>query len=125
MKIDSEQIQIDLAKGMKDPEKAKEAIKEIQTQIDELVGALESQNDLLKTQNKDLETATKLLKKLETDKENYRESLVNISTVLFSKKELWKKDEEMAEMVSALSNFLLSKENIEGAAKNGKRNFNN
>jgi hypothetical protein len=99
-------FKIDLLEGLKDPEKAKEVVKQVQGAIDELVLANQELKKQLEIDIKKFDEAAELIKNLQEATINATEVIKNLNIVLNSKRELFKDDEEMEVVMKALAHFV-------------------
>lgn len=118
MKTDFE---IDLTEGLKSPETAKKVVAQVQASIDDLIIVINRQKQELLSNVETMGEAEAHIIELGKSIEGLTDTIKNIFTVLGSKKDLWKKDNEMDELMNTISVFIMSSSTIKmGAKKDAK-----
>jgi len=111
-------FEIDLKEGMNNPEKAAQVIKQVQDALDEAVIGWQDATAAAKAANDIAEKYQKHCETLQTTSNDLTEALKNVHIVLGSKKDLWKDDKQMIQLMENLGTFVLSS----GAIKSGVMN---
>lgn len=111
------QIKIDLD----NKEEAARNVKEVQKAINELLEVCNEQKDMLKENADKLQEAHDTLFNVAKARDELTEVLKNVHTLLGSKKDLWKDDVQINELMNVMATFIMSSGTIKhGVTKNEK-----
>lgn len=94
--------------NLMDKERAKEQVAKVQKSIDELLGVIDQQKIALKNSIKSSAQAEKTINEIVDVNTNLMASLRSIANLLAAKKDLWKGDDQMEELLKTLNVAVIS-----------------